>query len=147
MPSLLDDLHLLVARFERGELGQILHIVGPKVRKHLDKSNTQLFDRLLDLQTIRFFDGKHAFAAAQECVTYVVELHDALLGLARPAMACWIAAGRQLGVAKDIRVTIAKMLWREAWQWAGKLKELPLCASRRGAQCARYLNLKELRCE
>jgi hypothetical protein len=26
-------------------------------------------------------------------------------------------AGRRLGVVKDVRVMIAKMLWEEAWRW------------------------------
>jgi hypothetical protein len=47
----------------------------------------------------------------------VLELHGQLLGRARSAIDCWSVAARRLGVAKDIRVMIAKMAWEEVWRW------------------------------
>jgi hypothetical protein len=47
-------------------------------------------------------------------------LHDAMMGRARRAICCWSMAGQRLRVVKDMRVMIAKMLWKGAWQWGEK---------------------------
>jgi hypothetical protein len=63
----------------------------------------------------RFAMSGGGFTVAQ--LERVIELHAAMLGRARRAMVCWSMAGRRLGVVKDVRVMIAKMLWEEAWRW------------------------------
>jgi hypothetical protein len=50
----------------------------------------------------------------------VMHLHKAMLGRAWRAIGCWSVTGRRLGVAKDVRIIIAKMAWEDVWRWDGK---------------------------
>jgi TPR repeat protein len=107
MPSIgpfLDCALGLVRSFEKGSSGRILHTVGLLLRVHFDSDKSRVFNFDLD-------DSE-----TQELLR-IVELHGEMLGCARAAIACWSMAGRRCGVAKDIRVMIAKMAWEEAWRW------------------------------
>jgi hypothetical protein len=86
--------------FAVGEQGRILHIAAPAFRS---RSNTL-----------------HVADVYKEDLRRVLELHDSMLGRARRAIDCWSMAARRRGVVKDMRVTIAKMAWAEAWQWGEK---------------------------
>jgi hypothetical protein len=94
----------LLVVFERCEHGRILHTVAPVIRAHLHLADRMLFGASVDEVEVKKF-------------TLVLDLHDAMLGRARRAIACWSMAARRLRVVKDIRVMIAKMAWELAWMW------------------------------
>jgi hypothetical protein len=94
----------LLPRFEKGEMGRALHVVAlvlPVVLK------------------VGVADDPISEETARGCER-VLELHEAMVGRARLAIDCWSAVGRRCGVAKDLRVMIAKMVWEEAWRWGEK---------------------------
>jgi hypothetical protein len=93
-----------VPLFERGECGRVLHSVGPLIAAHLDLANHSLFER-------------NVGESATLVYLRVVQLYEAMLERARRALVCWGVVGRRLGVAKDVRVVIAKMAWEEVWLW------------------------------
>jgi hypothetical protein len=90
--------------FRKGESSRILHTVALVIRTHLDVTKKQVFGEELD-------------DADFSCFVDTLALHDAMLGRAKQAIFCWSVAGRRLGVAKDIRVLIAKMAWEKPWRW------------------------------
>jgi hypothetical protein len=95
----------LLPRFEAGELGRVLHGIGSLIRLgRLDARRRKLFGGPMSAEEV---------AVLQR----VLELHKAMLARARRAIDCWSMAGRRLGVVKDMRVMIAKIVWEEAWQW------------------------------
>jgi hypothetical protein len=94
----------LLPCFERGELGRILHIGAPVIREHLNADQLLVFDYKISAQQL----------GELQCV---LELHRAMLVRARRAIDCWSVVGRRCRVVKDMRVTIAKMAWEEAWRW------------------------------
>jgi hypothetical protein len=105
---------LLLGDFESGQLGRILHIVAPVIQGILFICKSTGATR-------------EGFVIERlELLQRVVELRDAMLERARVAIRCWSAAGRQLGVAKDIRVLVAKMAWEEPWRWGEREKEKQL---------------------
>jgi hypothetical protein len=79
------------------------------IRKNLDIAKGELF-------------GREAIEGAVEMVAFarVLELHDDMLCRARLAIFCWSVVDRRLGVARDVRVMIAKMAWEDAWRWGGR---------------------------
>jgi TPR repeat protein len=93
----------LVPAFEEGKHVRILHTVAPVVRKGLDATRTTA-SRCIQAEEV-------------EELCRVMELHEELLGRARRAIACWSVVGQRVGVAKDMRMTIAKLAWDEAWRW------------------------------
>jgi hypothetical protein len=102
------DVLTLFPWFENGQLGRALHTVGLVTRKKL-------------------VVPKHGRVTADEAAAdpfaslhQVVALHEAMLGRARQAVDCWSVASRRLGLVKDLRVMIAKMVWEDAWCWSGK---------------------------
>jgi hypothetical protein len=95
----------LLPSFEKGELARVLHTAALVVREGLNATGRLLF-------------GENFLTLEQAAgLQRVLELHDALLQRARRAIACWSMAGRRLGVVKDMRVMIAKLVWEEPWQW------------------------------
>jgi hypothetical protein len=52
----------------------------------------------------------------------VLELHEAMLRRAREAIDCWSVAARRCGVAKDMRLVIARLAWQEVWRWGDSAK-------------------------
>jgi TPR repeat protein len=99
----LTDATVLIPLFESGELARILHIVGPVFRAHV--TNRVSF---------RLCVGDSFLEQYQR----VIALYDAMAERAKEAMRCWSVIGRRVGLVKDVRVMIAKMLWEEAWQWS-----------------------------
>jgi hypothetical protein len=92
----------LIPSFETGEHGRILHLVAPVLRVVVDRrqsSSLKVEDEL---------------GAAPR----VAELHAAMLTRAREAIASWSLVSRRLGIVKDVRVMIAKMVWEEPWRWS-----------------------------
>jgi hypothetical protein len=98
----------LLPSFERGENGRILHTVVPVVR-----NSANLRERL-----------DSVFCFRQAVTDRLLGVHDAMLGRARAAIACWAAVARRLGLVKDMRVMIGKMAWEEPWRWGGKAEAI-----------------------
>jgi hypothetical protein len=96
--------------FEKGEHARILHTVGPVLRANLDVARCTLFLLYKDRVTVERYQR-------------VIALYDAMAERARAAMGCWSVIGRRVGLVKDVRVTIAKLLWEEAWRWSEDKKE------------------------
>jgi TPR repeat protein len=59
-------------------------------------------------------DGGKGAAIAQRCV----ELYDRWVAIARAAIACWLGVARRLNVSRDVRMLIARTLWRERAEWS-----------------------------
>jgi hypothetical protein len=97
----------LLEKFEKGKLGRILHIAAPLLRANLNVVKQEVF-------------GTYVGKDVWQKLLRVLELHQAMLDRARRGIACWSVVGRRRGVAKDMRVMIAKMLWEEPWQWGEK---------------------------
>jgi hypothetical protein len=47
----------------------------------------------------------------------VIGLREKVFQRVRTAIDCWSLVARRIGVVKDIRVVIGKMVWDEAWRW------------------------------
>lgn len=84
--------------FEAGRLGRILFESAVGVKVYLSQ-------------------GKRGDGKRTPTLQRVLGLYDARCAVAEHAIECWIVAGRRLGVAKDIRMIIAKMAWEERWRW------------------------------
>jgi hypothetical protein len=103
-----DAVVALIPAFARGENGRILHVVSGVIRDHLDSVMREIFGRRNATEFNR--------------MRHVLLLWEAMLDRARLSIACWSVVGRRLGVAKDVRVMIAKMAWEEVWRWGEKAK-------------------------
>jgi hypothetical protein len=103
------EVNRLWPRFEKGELGRILHTVAPVVRSIC----------VGDLNVNVVSPSVRRSGMLER----VLELHEAMLRRARRAIACWSMAGRRRGIMKDMRVMIAKMAWEEPWRWGEKMEE------------------------
>jgi hypothetical protein len=102
--SFCDVVLAMLPLFEKGEHGRILHTVAPVIRKNLNVEESKLFGEPIDSWERSKFKQ-------------VLELHEAMLMRARRAIDCWSIAARRNRVVKDIRVAIAKMVWKRAWIW------------------------------
>jgi hypothetical protein len=98
----------LLHSFEQGELGRVLHTVAPVIAVGINVAKEMVFDDPYPPKEMARFER-------------VIVLHDAMLRRARIAIDCWSVAGRRCGVAKDIRVMIAKLAWEEVWRWSAIL--------------------------
>jgi hypothetical protein len=98
------DVIQLLPSFENGQCGRILHTAAPFIARNLNTKACSAFRRSVTLGML-------------EQLQQVLQLHRAMLGRARDAIACWGVVGRRLGVARDMRVMIAKIAWREPWHW------------------------------
>jgi hypothetical protein len=92
-------------RLEGDEQRRMVHAVGGVVAKGLDAKTGRFFGSL-ELQ-----EGQNAQ------LLRVVQLHESMMQRARQAIDCWSVVARRCGMAKDMRVLIAKMAWEEAWRW------------------------------
>jgi hypothetical protein len=81
--------------------------VAPGIREHLDVEKQELFRNSISADDVPKWCN-------------IVELQAAMLGRARRAIDCWGIVGRRLGLVKDVRVMIAKMVWDEPWWWSAK---------------------------
>jgi hypothetical protein len=97
----------LLPAFENGKLSRVLHTVAPVLRANVDIEAREAFGSRKAMCEIPKFRR-------------VIELHDAMLGRARAAVDCWSVVGRRRRVVKDMRVTIAMLVWDEAWLWSEK---------------------------
>jgi TPR repeat protein len=107
---------LLSISFEKG-MGRILHNVAPIVRRHQKSCARGAFDRMNMPVLEHTMLGIVVPERDAEKLQGLLLLHDAMLQRARQAIACWSLAAWRLGMAKDMRVMIAKMAWDEPWRW------------------------------
>jgi hypothetical protein len=103
-PLFYDDVLFWLPWFEKGEMGRVLHTAAPVLGECLDEARATVFGVPVE-------EGKLVQ------IRRVVLLYEAMMDRAKRAIACWSMAGRRCGVVKDMRVTIAKMAWKEAWRW------------------------------
>jgi hypothetical protein len=93
----------LLPLFEQGQHSRIVHEVAPVIRRNLEAN---------------LADGFIEEGTAQE-LRRVLKVHDAMTSRAKEAVACWSMCALRLGVMKDMRVVIAKLVWAEPWRWSG----------------------------
>jgi hypothetical protein len=98
------------ALFEKGGTSRILFEIGVACKEHLDLVSRSAF-------------GKKVSAIELESLMLAVALHIEWCGKAKQATVCWILIGRQLEVAKDILVMIARMVWDERFVWSNVEKK------------------------
>ncbi len=92
-------------------LSRILFTVAPVLKQHLDVVRPKIF-------------GTFLVAEALGTLSLMIAVYDkCVLAHARRAINCWSMAGRRLGVAKDMRVKIARLLWEERWTWCTMAEE------------------------
>jgi hypothetical protein len=88
--------------YNEGGSGRIVFELGAAYRGHTDKERV--------FSVVNLDDA----VVAQRCVN----LHEQWTALAKAAVECWLMTGRRFGVAKDIRLLIARSLWRERADWS-----------------------------
>jgi hypothetical protein len=87
---------------------RIVHSVAPVIRAHLNVRCRTLFGEAL------YYEGE------LDSWVRLLAQQDAMMQRARQAIDCWSVVARRCGVAKDIRLLIAKMAWEDAWRWGEK---------------------------
>jgi hypothetical protein len=90
----------LLPSFEKGEM----HTIALVARRSFSAAHRTAF-------------GEALSASKVERLQRVLALHNAMLLPARLAIACWSKVGIRLGVAKDIRMIVSKMVWQDVWRW------------------------------
>jgi TPR repeat protein len=98
LPALLG----MIPSFERGKCGRILFTVAPALRGAVGHN---VF-------------SQHVVEQEQDRLQRFFALYDAARSRAKAAVDCWSVVARRCGVVKDVRVMIARQVWREAWKWA-----------------------------
>ncbi len=63
-------------------------------------------------------EGRPLDERKARAVARCVQLHDEWVAWAKAAIQTWTAIGRRLGVGKDIRVVIVKLLWADRAAWS-----------------------------
>jgi hypothetical protein len=91
---------VLVFALGRALLGQVKESVKSALRSHRENGGECSKNVL-------------AWATALQCV----ECYEQCIVGARAAIEAWIAAGRRLAVARDLRCVIARTLWEQAAHW------------------------------
>jgi hypothetical protein len=97
----------LLPWFENGEKGRILYIMASMaslIAKYLVVRRDKLFSLAESREKLEKYQR-------------LIQLNKVVLDRARLAIACWSVVGRRCGVAKDMRVMVAKMAWEEPWRW------------------------------
>jgi hypothetical protein len=97
----------LLPLFKRGECGRILHTAALYFRSSPHLAKRGVAERAMPPKEVYKFG-------------LVLELHQAMLRRAKRALDCWSVASRRLGMARDIRLMIARMAWEEMWRWGEK---------------------------
>lgn len=95
------QLHL----FEEGNgSGHVVFELGSVLKNNMDVTGGTLFGNQC---------AERVLVAAQRCC----DLYDKWCACAIAAIECWLGLGRRLHIEKDIRVLIARLLWKEPWAW------------------------------
>jgi hypothetical protein len=100
----------LLPLFEKDELCLVLHTVAPVIRARFDVSSCTAFN----LSVTKGMSDK---------LRRILELHEAMLQRARRAIDCWSVVSRRCGLVKDVRLVVAKMVWKDAWRWGETRKD------------------------
>ncbi len=98
-----------VLLFEEGkESGRVVFELGRAFKGHVDVAEKIVFG-MSELD-------EEKLLAVQRCLA----LHEKWTAAATEAIEFWLVAGRRLGVAKDVRLMIARLLWMERASWSEK---------------------------
>jgi hypothetical protein len=97
----------LLPSFEKFEHGRILHTAAQVVKENLNVAASALFGVPIEKKLVTKLQR-------------VLGLHNGMLRRAKLAISSWLLVARRLGVAKDVRLIVAKMAWEEPWQWGEK---------------------------
>ncbi len=93
--------------FAAGTGGRVLCVMAPAVKRGLDARKKELF-------------GDHIGEKEVAMLQKMLMFYRNLLERARLGIDAWSLVARRLGMAKDMRVAIAKLLWEENWKWGEK---------------------------
>jgi TPR repeat protein len=107
--SLVWSLCKLFASSVGEDLGQIVFVVGPVLKQHLDVSKQTIFDEKVCIDEA-------------EKLQHVAEWYKKRRDAAKRAIESWSIVGRRLNVAKDMRVKIARLAWEQRWMWGERAK-------------------------
>jgi hypothetical protein len=91
----------LVPLFEKGEHCRLLQIAARMFRKVIRYTET----------------GDPIVTHSLPKIRRVIQLHESMVERVITAIDCWSVVARRIGVVKDIRVVIGKIVWDEAWAW------------------------------
>ena len=96
--------------FESGQgAGRVVFEIGRRCKVHQHATHAQLFD---------WPALRKICPAMRRCV----QLYDEWCEAAKRAVNCWSVIGQRLGVVKDIRLMIARMVWEGRSVWGEKRK-------------------------
>jgi hypothetical protein len=97
-----------------------LLLKGAVCAKTLDASGRVAFEigaACKDHLTATRAFGRHAEVNDLQAAIRCVEFYDTCCEKVRASIRCWLLVGRRSGVAKDIRLLIARLLWEERREW------------------------------
>ncbi len=89
---------------ESGAPGRIMYGVGCGCKGHLNSARQSAFGVQV---------GRNEFEQLRAAVAVCDRWNEA----ARAAVRCWTGAGRRLGVARDVRLPIARLVWKQRRAW------------------------------
>jgi TPR repeat protein len=102
--------------------GRTVLAIGEALRERVDTGAKTVFELACDEQSL-------------ECAEKVLHLSSSWRRLAEEAIRCWLLIGRrQRGTNRDVRMLIAKLLWRDRGAWSergGKMSGKSKPAKRR----------------
>jgi hypothetical protein len=95
----------------RNESGRIAYEVGAACAGRLKMADVTAFGKSV---------GREELDAGQRCVAFF----EKLIAAVRAGITCWLLLGRRLGVAKDMRVLIGRLVGEEraVWSELGKVR-------------------------
>jgi hypothetical protein len=102
MSFLFDSVMKQLQLFEAGTSGRILFEIGAACRGHVDVKHGAAFGHTTG-----------SWKALHRAVTLFGDWTDN----AKRAAECWVGVGRRLSIVKDIRMTIARMIWERRCVW------------------------------
>ncbi len=86
--------------------GRVVLAIGEALREHVDVGARTVFELACDEPYL-------------ECAEKVLELSATWTRQAQEAIRCWLMIGRrQRGTNRDVRMVIAKLLWRDRGAWS-----------------------------
>ncbi len=94
-----------VERMNRRPRGPVMYAIGSAWEGHLNVESCSAFGATMSSDTIQSLVG---------AVKYFVACNRK----ARAAIRCWIVIARRHGVVKDMRTTIARMVWKDRAAWS-----------------------------
>jgi hypothetical protein len=101
----LDELHEAAAL---ADPGACMFEMGRGCKRHLDVAQGTLFAVQLDEDSL-------------EDIQKVIAYYDECVQRAKRAVDCWSLVGARLGVVKDVRIVVARLIWEDLWKRRGSV--------------------------